>query len=272
MLELPTFLPVSVCVTMALAAVLVGPGVRSGWRKWRGVRGFERAGDYSSAAALLLTAGSVLLVKRGTRNPAVRDAVLVAAVRRTCSPAVQVVMLREGVDPAALVTVWKWPAMVRWLWLRVYDRGTAQLMLQSMVSSPHRWAFQRMPYLTLILAWMQFLSDEEKRFVASFATREDLRVVRWLPGGLEAWMQGVMSGIESLHLLTWALREPPVEKKLMRACAGLPGVPRALMSTTGGSAALMRWFGAGWREEIVTGVAKEFPGSLEDLREVVARV
>jgi hypothetical protein len=252
--------------------VFSSPGVRQEWWKWRCVRELERAGAYSSVAARLLEVESVLLIKRGARNPAVRAELPVVAVGATCSPAAQVVLLREGVAPEVVSTVWKWPALLRWLWLRVCDRETAQLMMQSMVSSPHRWAFQRMPYPALALAWAQFLNDEEKKFVASYATREDLWVVRWLPGGLEAWMQNVMSGQEHLHLLTWALREAAVEKRLLRACSTLPGVPRALMSTTGGSAALMRWFGAGWREEIVTGVAKEFPGSLEELREVAARV
>lgn len=255
---------------VVLTLAVVGPDLLDGWKKWRGVQRLAREGHHRSAAALLNTVGSVLLVRRSVRNADMLSELRLEATRKVCSPAVQVVMVRHGVSGESMRTMWETPAVLRWMWLRVWDRDAARKLLEAMPRVPNQWALQPVVIPVVLFAWMQFLNDLEKQFMMSFVSREDLWFVRWLPGGLEAWMRFATSDVDKLHHLTWALREPRVEKKLLRASEHLPGVPRALALATGGREALLRWFGPEAREDLVAGVAKEFPGSLDDLRSVLS--
>lgn len=118
--------------------------------------------------------------------------------------------------------------------------------------------------LVVLRAWRLARNDSERRYVARFAPLRLLRLARFHQGFLDAWAEEAVANRAHTSLSEVCRWDP----RLLLRPDWTPGLPRALASSLDGPALLARVLDLD--EHVARSVASQFPGSLAELRSIVA--
>lgn len=235
----------------------------------RWVRGADDKPGLFTLGGRVLTVTSQRVARKLLEDPSVRVEVTQMAPlsARHGLDAAHFVLAGEGWSTNGLLVKWDQKAMLRWMRLRVRDRDAAKRLLQGV----NRWGEGAVPMWLLGVAWVQRLDDEEKTFLASLVRASQLPQLARLPGGVAAWVRaGVRRGEDAP--VAWALSQGEYEALITRHGEHVSGVPRKLSQSEAGLAGLRRWVGEEFEEQLVAGIAASFPGSVAELRKVLAEL